>query len=360
MLPRVNDQRYKLFGASFNIIILLGALITVTGTLGSSVDIALADNVWYVGDGAKQGLFLKYSIQDHDTRQGKQFEMTIYFKNFSAVDHYWIAPTFVLDNGKVINGTFHLSELDLTALGSSSIPKEMLPYKSAYTDTLQWLAAFVPKPGQSLTAPYWGKIASIGGQAIAPSGQEKVTVPAGTFDTTKISWHKGKDNNIWINNNLPYPVKAETFADVTTGIPPIQYKFQLLQAGQGEPAMPKSKIQIPTPPLMQQTLTGKYYIQLMWDPQSIQIGKDIKFGLLFLDNAKSIIRNVAYNFEITDANGTVLADLKNLRAIDGTGIQTFKFKDTGQIIVIVDINAVAGLPSGIFVENAKFPLVVVK
>jgi hypothetical protein len=69
---------------------------------------------------------------------------------------------------------------------------------------------------------------------------------------------------------------------------------------------------------------------------------------------------VAYNFEITDANGTVLADLKNQRAIDGTGIQMFKFKNAGQIIVIVDINAVAGLPSGIFVENAKFPLVVVK
>ena len=32
------------------------------------------------------------------------------------------APTFVVDQGKVINGTLHLSDLDLTALGSSPIP----------------------------------------------------------------------------------------------------------------------------------------------------------------------------------------------------------------------------------------------
>lgn len=40
----------------------------------------------------------------------------------------------------------------------------MSPYRSAYTDLVQWLVSFVPKPGQSLTAPYWDKIDSIGGR----------------------------------------------------------------------------------------------------------------------------------------------------------------------------------------------------
>ena len=88
---------------------------------------------------------------------------------------------FVVDKGKVINGTFHLSDLDLSVLGSSKIPSELSPYRSAYTSSLQWLAAFVPKPGQSLSAPYWGKIASIGGSPISPDGRVKVTVPAGIF-----------------------------------------------------------------------------------------------------------------------------------------------------------------------------------
>ena len=43
------------------------------------------------------------------------------------------------------------------------------------------------------------------------------------------------DNNIWIAPNLPYPVKAQTFADVTSGIPPIQYAFDLQATGQGQP-----------------------------------------------------------------------------------------------------------------------------
>lgn len=356
-------NRYRTFflitskvSAVFILCLVIAALFF---TAGNNSRFAFADNSWYVGMGAKKGMYLVYGIQDHDTRQGQPFEMTIYFKDYNSTGHYWIAPTFVVDHGTVINGTFHLSDLDLTALGSSIIPPNMLPFKGAYTSTLQWLSAFVPEPGQSLSAPYWGKIASIGGQAIAPSGQSKVTVPAGTFDTTTISWHKGKDNYIWINNNLPYPVKAETYADVTTGIPPIQYKFQLLKTGIGQPVIPKSQLEIPKPPITQQTLTGRYYVQLLWDPPSIQVGKDIKFGLVFMDNAKSVIKNVAYDFKITNSNGTSLVDLKNQRAVDGTGIQTFKFNNPGQIVLQIDINAVAGLPSGIFVENAKFPLVVV-
>ena len=103
----------------------------------------------------------------------------------------------------------------------------MKPYKSAYTDSLQWLASFVPRPGQSLTASYWGKIASIGGSAVSPSGSARVKVPAGAYDTTVLSYHKGVDNHIWTNKDLPYPIKAETYADVTTGNPPIQYAFNL-------------------------------------------------------------------------------------------------------------------------------------
>ena len=39
------------------------------------------------------------------------------------------------------------------------------------------------------------------------------------------------DNNIWIAPNLPYPVKAQTFADAS-----IQYAFDLQATGQGQPS----------------------------------------------------------------------------------------------------------------------------
>ncbi len=60
---------------------------------------------------------------------------------------------------------------------------------------------------------YWGKIGSIGGSQIAPAGSAKVTTPAGTFDTTIIQYHKGVDNNIYINKDMPFPVKALTYAE---------------------------------------------------------------------------------------------------------------------------------------------------
>jgi hypothetical protein len=48
--------------------------------------------------------------------------MTIYLKEFNDEGQYWNAPVFVVDQGKVVNGTFHLSALDMSALGSSDIP----------------------------------------------------------------------------------------------------------------------------------------------------------------------------------------------------------------------------------------------
>src|SRR5918999_2770738 len=281
------------------------------------------NNNWYVGKGAQENTYYTYNVQHHDTKQGRPFLMTIYFKEFNEQGQYWVAPVFVVDQGKVINGTFHLSSLDLSVLGSSDIPAEMAPYGSAYSRSLHWLASFVPKPGQSLTAPYWGKIASIGGSAIAPSGSAKVQVPAGTFDTTVISWHKGVDNNIWINPNMPYPVKAETFADVTTGNPPIQYTFELVATGKGQPPVPESQLTIPEPPLTVQTARGTYFIRLLWNPP-INAGTQEEFGVLFMDNSQNILNQVSYGLKVTSStnNNTVIEDLRNQRARDGTGVQT--------------------------------------
>jgi hypothetical protein len=285
--------------------------------------------------------------------------MTIYFKDFNEEGQYWVALIFVVDQGKVINCTFHLSGLDLSVLGSSDISAEMSPYRSAYSRSLQWLASFVPKPGQSLTAPYWGKIASIGGSAIAPSGSAKVTVPAGTYDTTLVSWHKGVDNKIWINSNMPYPVKAETFADVTTGNPPIQFTFELQAAGQGQPPMPESQLVVPKPPLTQQTARGTYFIRLLWNPPINAGGTPEEFGVLFMDNSQNILNQVNYGFKVTSSNDNTITDTRNQKAPDGTGIQTVEFPEAGIYTIEVNVEAVAGNPMGIFVESASFGVVVV-
>ena len=324
--------------------------------LNNSTYVQGSNGLWYVGDGVTKDMYVTYRVQEHDTNNGRPFNITIYFKDFNRTGNFWVAPTFIVDQGRVTNGTFHLSDLDLTALGSSIIPTEMHRYRGAYTSSLTWLSAFVPKPGQSLTAPYWGKIAAIGGSAIQPAGKSTITVPGGTFDTTVISWHKGVDNNIWLSPGMPYPVKAETYADVTTGNPPLQYAFELLESGQGEPKIPQSTVNIPQPPLIQQTARGTYFIQLFWTPP-IKANDTTKFGILFKDNSQNLIGGISYGFKVTSQNGSSIGDMTNQKAPDGTGLQEVMFPTIGQYTIAVTVEAQAGTPLGMFVEQSKFDVI---
>lgn len=344
-------------GIFFALIVILVAPMLLLPGSPIGIQKAYADNNWYLGKGAKAGTYYTYKVQDHDTKEGQPFTMTIYFKQFDNNKGYWIAPVYVVEpNGNVVNGTFHLSDLDLSALGSSQIPVALRPYRSAYVNTLDWLASFVPKPGQSLSAPYWGRLAAIGGSPIAPSGAAKVTVPAGTFDTTAISWHYGADNNIYVNPNIPYPVKAQAFAAVTTGSPPIQFAFDLQSAGQGQPKIPKSQIEAAKPPLTLQTGRGTYNIQLFWEPAIIVHGKPTKFGVLFMDSSKNIVNQVSYTFAVTTPEGKTINQAADQKAPDGTGIQIITIPQAGPFIVKISIDAVAGNPSGEFIESATFNL----
>jgi hypothetical protein len=327
----------------------------------SNLNNALAQkaDLWYVGDGAKKDMYVTYRVQEQDTNAGRPFNMTIYFKDFNSTGNYWVAPTFIEDEGRVINGTFHLSDLDLTALGSSQIPQEMNEYRSGYTSSLKWLSSFVAKPGQSLSAQYWGKIASIGGSPISPTGKATITTPAGAFDTTTIVFHKGVDNTIWIKDGFPYPIKAQTFADITTGNPPIQYAFELLATGQGQPKPPESKEEIPVPPLEQRTERGTYIIRLIWEPVTIKTGNNTKFGIIFMDDKKNVVTGVGYNFAVVDSKTQQLVFGKdNQLAPDGTAVQNVVFQNPGPATVKVLITtAGSGSPSN-FVETGQFDIVV--
>ncbi len=338
------------------IIILSIALIVVSVSAPFLLLVVYAQtDAWYVGKGVEPNTYYTYKIRELDTNQGRPFLMTIYFQQFDSDSNVWIAPVFVVDQGRVFNGTFNLSALDLSALGSSQVPPQMQEYRNAYSSSLQWLASFVPKPGQSLSAPFWGKIAAIGGSPISPSGSSTVTVPAGTFDTTVISWHYGEDNRIWINPNMPYPVKAETFAAVTTGNPPIQYVYELQATGEGRPPTPESQFEAPESPLTVRTQRGTYYIQLIWNPPMIA-GTPEKFGLIFMDNRQSIQDGITYGFSVTSSNGTTITDLKNQKAPEGTSTQTVTFPNDERYSVEVNVESEAGQRLGMFVESARFNL----
>jgi hypothetical protein len=317
-----------------------------------------AQNSWYLGQGAQPNTYYTFKIQEHDTKQGQPYLMSIYFKSYNNTGNYWIAPTYVVYQGKVYNGTLDLSSLDLTALGTSKIPLDMRTFISGYKDSIQWLSAFVPKPGLSLTAPYWGKLAAIGGSAIAPGGAATVTVPAGTFHTTVITWHYGVDNNIYVDPALPFPVKALTYAASTANPPPTQFAFDLEATGQGQPPVPKSTVYAPKPPITLQTARGTYFVELVaWQPSTITAGKPTQFGLLFRDAQQNVLSGVIYSIKASQGNTTV-AQQSDQQAQQGTGITTITFPKAGPADLYVSVDSVAGVPSGEFIESATFNLVV--
>jgi len=319
---------------------------------------AYAQNTWYVGKGVQPNTFYTYQIQDHDTNQGQPFLMTIYFKQFNSTGNYWVAPAIVVSQGKVYNGTLHLSDLDLTPLGSSKVPLEMRDYVSGYKNSVAWLSSFVPKPGQSLTAPYWGKIAAIGGSPVAPSGSATVNVPAGTFSTTVVSWHYGVDNSIYVNPDMPYPIKAQTFAATTGGSPPVQFAFELQATGHGQPPIPKSQVIAPKSPMTITTARGTYTITLAWQPETIVPNKPTQFGILFQDSSGNTASGVTYSFKVTDAGGTVIKDVHDQQAANGEGQQMVTFTKPGPVSAVVTVDSVSGTPTGEFVESSTFGLLV--
>ncbi|WP_148700211.1 hypothetical protein [Candidatus Nitrososphaera evergladensis] len=210
---------------------------------------ASADNTWYIGKGTKPDTYVKYAINNLGTNNNQTFIMTIYFKDYNVTGKYWIAPVYIfdapnkennIDAGRfphLVNGTFLLNDETMRVIQGSDIPQQLAQYKDAYGYSLDWLSDFATKSSpRSLSQPSWGKAASLGGIEIWLKSTETLTVPAGTFNTTVITWHKGaaaSDSKIWVNKDFPYPIKARVYSEVIHPPAPIWFEFELLEYGKG-------------------------------------------------------------------------------------------------------------------------------
>lgn len=327
-----------------------------------------ADGNWYPGEGVKPDMYFKYRIQEHDTNDNRAFEMTLYFKE--QVDGDWNVPAFVVDQGRVINGTLKLAANMQALSGGASIPQEMYTYISAYHGSLHYLDAFTTRSEPlSLTAPSWGQSASIGGSPVIPKGIENISFEgapdvcqANSCDATLIQWHKGIDSKVWVVNEFPFPVKAETFADVTTGNAPIQFALELLDTGTGQPEVPGSVAEVPTPPLgPTATARGTYEIELDWDPAEIQPDGAVVFGVTMTDSTGFPLERVNYDLVIKDSGGNIVKEFKNQNAELGLATHEVTFNTTGRMTVTVTLHSISGTPAGggTFTETVDFSIVVV-
>lgn len=350
----------RLFAASV-MAVLISSVLVLSGVHSAHA----VDDLWYPGEGVRQDMFVKYRVQEEGTNDNRPFEMTIYFKE--QVDGDWLAPSFIVDEGRVINATLKFAaNMQVLSVG---VPDDMRTYISAYHGSLHYLDAFTTKSEPlSLTAASWGKIASIGGEQVTPKGIEKVSFAgardlcqADSCDATLVQWRKGVDSKVWIVNEFPFPVKALTFVDVTTGAQPIQFALELLATGSGEPEVPITEDRTITPPLQKTTPRGTYDVEIEWEPAEIQPESTVVFGVTMTESTGFPLEQVNYDFSVTDASGTVVADFKNQNSEFGTGTHEVKFAGAGPAKVTVKLNAVSGTPvgGGTFTEAVTFDIVVV-
>jgi hypothetical protein len=343
----------------------LVASVLVFGTL-NMMNSAFAQTTpeWYPGEGIRQDMYVKYSIEDFDTNQKQPYVMTLYFQQQDQ-DGNWIVPAYVEANGRVLQGTLKLSDT-MSPLAGGEVPQEMTDFIGGYQNSLIWLDSFttVSAP-QSLTAPNWGKIASIGGEEIRPGGTQQVSFAgaqslcgATSCDATLVTWRKGVDSRVWVVNEFPFPVMAETYADVTTPPQPIQYRFELLETGSGQPAAPTGTGEASGPPLERTTIDGSRVI-LTWDPVDIQPNSTVNFGLEMRDASNSPLNNVAYDFTVKDANGQTIQEFRNQQARSGTATHPVTFNSTGPKIITVQINSVGSQPTGQLIQTTDFNVAVV-
>ena len=82
-------------------------------------------------------------------------------------------------DNKIVKGDMQIGRVAPEPIGFSD---DVGPYASAFKSSIVWLSGFTTRlDPKALDAPAWGKIGSIGGMQVGPTGQkETVTIPAGT------------------------------------------------------------------------------------------------------------------------------------------------------------------------------------
>ena len=194
------------------------------------------EGTWYAGEGLKQGDFFSYSMCHVDYKECSEFELDMWIKGDKQVgtETKWLAEVVVYDGQKIIVGEIELGKIAPEPTGGS---ENLGVYRGAFKSSVAWLSAFATSDGSAggkgpkeFSAISWGKIGNIGGEQVIPTAIETITVPAGTWETVLISWKTGgATSDVWIVDDFPFPIKAHTLTHVSEGIPPPEYKFELLK-----------------------------------------------------------------------------------------------------------------------------------
>ena len=190
---------------------------------------------WFPGENLEIGDYFSFDMCHANYKDCTTFSMDMWVeKEFQdGTEQKLLIQTVVRDGNKIISGEMEVGKIAPEPTGGTD---NISPYRSAYKTSIVWLSAFATSPSdvggkgpKAFSIPSWGKIGNIGGEQVIPMALDTAYTPAGTFETVVIGWHTGgKTSKVWVVDDFPFPVKASTWVQVSEGIPPQEYRFELL------------------------------------------------------------------------------------------------------------------------------------
>jgi len=306
------------------------------------------DGSWYVGEGLKQGDYFVYELCHTHYKDCTKFTIEFWVQGdiHDGFENKWLVQTLVDDGAKLLKGTMELGKIAPEPSGGT---EKLLPYRTAFKSSIVWLSAFATSYGgeggegpKEFRAVSWGKIGNIGGQQVAPTGLETVFTPAGTFDTVLVTWKTGgAESKIWVLDEFPFPVKASTWTHVSSGIPPQEYKFELLDYQENVASNPFSDImEIDPPPVRDDcqqnydfvsvkktTENFQYQMNVKYGPENPQPGCNLEWIIQFLSIYSDVefLNQVQYDLLVVDDEGTPI------RSIAEEDNRNFLYSASGQV-----------------------------
>jgi len=308
------------------------------------------DGIWYAGEGLKQGDFFSYAMCHIDYKECVEFELDMWIQGDKQVgsETKWLTQVVVYDGNKIIKGEMELGKLAPEPTGGS---EELGVYRGAFKSSVVWLSAFATgyedggKTPKEFSATSWGKIGNIGGEQVRPTAIEDVTVPAGTFETVRISWKTGGySSNVWVVDDFPFPIKAETVTHVSEGIPPPEYKFRMLDYKENVQEDPFKDV-IASERIFEElgcatnfdksvsikkpTNNFQYQIHLFYGPEDPVQGCEMQFLIKFISkfDDTEFLNQVQYDFFSVDET---LTPIRSIAQEEG---RNFLYSPSGQTII---------------------------
>ena len=328
--------------------------------ISGGVDI---EGTWYLGEGLEVGNYFEYSLCEINLNDCSPIELKMWIKgemqNFSET--LWDAEVVIIDGDKISKGSWGLGKITPEPL---VFDEALFDYVIAIKSSLNWLSAFATANEddrlhgpQQFSSGKWGNIGNFGSGSDAPlipHRIENIDSAIGNVDAVVVGWYVETDNELWIVDDFPFPVKALTYPRTTAENPPIQFEFDLVKYEENmvndpfkdvkETIQKAELLECPTKfydYVSQRAATDTYsmMIQYNYSPEYPVEGCSIDWKINFISkyNDAEILDQIHYDILVVDEDGNQLRSFAQ-----DLGVEKL-FAENGRVQHLVPIDEDAGI-----------------